>query len=131
MTTPIERTRGPLEPEDNWYDDQGRVIVTSDDRFHGYAGRMMEMVESLSAWGDPALWQYHLDLLREAIDHEQDYVDREKRLALRGGYETLWSNRKPFRDGDRPCNCATPDDCHATTTPDETPGCRYPRKETL
>ena len=97
MTTSIERTKGPLEPEDNWYDDHGRVIVTLDDRFHGYADRMRELVESLSAWGDPALWQYNLDLLREAIEHEQLYVDREKRLALRGGYERLWSEREPSR----------------------------------
>lgn len=154
MTAPIKRTKtSPLEPEDNWYY-EGRVVVTADDRFHGYADRMREMVESLSEWGDPALWQYNLDLLREAIDHEQAYVDREKRLALRGGYETLWSNRKPYRvspdelpadavrplpyDGppvptplERPCSCATPDDCRATTTPDDTPGCRYPGKATL
>lgn len=93
MNTPIERTRGPLEPEPDWYDDEGRVIVTSDDRFHGYANQMQGLVESLAAWGDPALWQYNLDLLREAIDHEQAFVEREKRLALRGGYERLWAER--------------------------------------
>lgn len=63
-----------------WYDDEGRVIVTPDDRWHGEeASQCRVLVESLSAWGDPHLWQYRLDLLREAIEHEQPFVDRERR----------------------------------------------------
>jgi hypothetical protein len=67
-----------------WYDDNGKVIVTADDRFHGEeANRCRGLVESLSSWDDVPLWQYRLDLLREAIEHEQATVDREKRSDAR------------------------------------------------
>jgi hypothetical protein len=79
----LVRTEGPLRAESDWYDEDGFVIVTGDDRFHGYAKRMREMVESLSAWGDPALWQYNLDLLRDAIAYEQQMVDSERRKLVR------------------------------------------------
>lgn len=67
-----------------WYADDGNVIVTLDDRFHGEeASRCRELVESLAAWEDAPLWQYRLDLLREAIDHEQATVARELRLLAK------------------------------------------------
>lgn len=67
-----------------WYDENGKVIVTADDRFHGEeAKRCRELVESLVSWDDLPLWQYRLDLLREAIEHEQATVDRERRNVQR------------------------------------------------
>lgn len=73
------REGSPVEPEPTWYDEDGHVIVTNDDRWHGYASQFREMVESLSEWNDPAVWQYKLDLLREAIDHERPYAERALR----------------------------------------------------
>jgi hypothetical protein len=67
-----------------WYTTGGKVIVTADDRYHDpEASRARELVESLVSWDDIPLWQYRLDLLREAIEHEQATVDRERRAKGR------------------------------------------------